>query len=62
MIARDYESPVDTNNDNIYEVTIIVTDEDGNTDDENFTVTVTDITESVAYTINPINDTTIIIG
>ncbi len=45
MIARDYESSADTNTDNIYDVTLVATDDDGNTDSEAFTVSVTDIDE-----------------
>jgi hypothetical protein len=40
MIARDYENPVDANVDNVYELTITATDEDGNFATENWTVTV----------------------
>ena len=31
MVARDYESPADANSDNVYEVTLVATDDDGNT-------------------------------
>jgi hypothetical protein len=40
MIARDYENPVDANVDNVYELTITATDEDGNFAMENWIVTV----------------------
>jgi hypothetical protein len=56
MVARDFEVPADANTDNIYEVTIIATDVDNNTDSETQTVTVTDASETVAFTINPIAD------
>lgn len=41
MVARDYEAPVDANTDNVYEVSITATDSDGNSDSEDWTVTVT---------------------
>ncbi len=59
MIARDYENPADANTDNIYELTITATDSDGNNDSESWTVTVDDVTETVAFTINAISDTNI---
>ena len=40
MIARDYENPIDANEDNVYELRITATDEDGNFATENWTVTV----------------------
>ena len=39
MIARDFESPADANTDNVYEVTLVATDDDGNSASEAFTVT-----------------------
>ena len=59
MIARDYESAADNNSDNIYEVTLVVTDDDGNTDSEAFTVTVNDQVEVAAYTIDAIANTNV---
>ena len=56
MVARDFEVPADANTDNIYEVTIIATDVDNNTDSETQTVTVTDAAETATFTINPIAD------
>ncbi len=56
MVARDFEVPADANTDNVYEVTIIATDVDNNTDSETQTVTVTDVTETATFTINPIAD------
>ncbi|CAB9544058.1 Cadherin domain protein [Bathymodiolus brooksi thiotrophic gill symbiont] len=56
MVARDFEVPADANTDNIYEVTIIATDINNNTDSETQTVTVTDVTETATFTINPIAD------
>ncbi|CAC9958239.1 Cadherin domain protein [uncultured Gammaproteobacteria bacterium] len=57
MVARDFEVPADANTDNVYEVTIIATDINNNTDSETQTVTVTDVTETATFTINPIADT-----
>jgi gliding motility-associated-like protein len=45
MLARDYENPVDANTDNVYEVTIKVTDSNGNSDTEDWTVEITDDAE-----------------
>ena len=46
MVARNFESPADANTDNAYEVTIVAADDDGNTDSEVQTVTVTNVTEA----------------
>ena len=54
MIARDYEAPQDAGADNVYEVTLLATDADGNDDDESFTVTVTDVEEAAVFTIDSI--------
>ena len=54
MVARDYEAPQDANADNVYEVTLLATDADGNDDDESFTVTVTDVEEAAVFTIDSI--------
>ena len=59
MVARDFESPADANADNVYEVTLVATDDDGNTDSEDFTVTVTDVAETATFTIDAIADTTV---
>ena len=56
MIARDFESPADTNADNAYEVTIVATDSEANTDSETQIVTVTDVVE-----LGKLNDTGIIL-
>ena len=45
MLAQDFESPNDANDDNIYEVTLVATDSDGNIARAPHTVTVTDVTE-----------------
>ena len=41
----DYEDPVDDDRHNDYELTVVATDEDGNSDRLSFTVTVTDVNE-----------------
>ena len=46
----DFESPVDDGSDNEYELTVIVTDEDGNVDELSFTITVTDVNEGPEVT------------
>ena len=51
MAARDFESPVDADADNVYEVTVRATDDDENTVAESFTVTVTDVRETVTLGI-----------
>ena len=43
--APDYESPTDSGNDNVYEVTVEATDEDGETGRMEVTVTVTNVTD-----------------
>ena len=45
---KDYENPTDANKDNVYEVTLTVTDEAGNTDSESWKVTVTDVAGDAA--------------
>jgi hypothetical protein len=59
MVARNFESPVDANMDNIYELTITATDDDENTDSESWTVTVDDVVEVTSFTINAIGDAAI---
>ena len=59
MIARDYETPVDANTDNIYQLSITVTDTDGNSDSEAWNVTVADVTETATFSINAINNVSI---
>ena len=41
----DFESPADANRDNEYELAVVATDDEGNTDRVDFTITVTDINE-----------------
>ena len=43
--APDYESPVDSDRDNVYEVTVVVRDSAGNTDEQAVTVKVTNLEE-----------------
>ncbi|MCP3670203.1 MAG: hypothetical protein GY814_07185, partial [Gammaproteobacteria bacterium] len=50
MAAQDYESPADLDGNNVYEVTLIATDEDNNSASQAFSVTVTDVTESITPT------------
>ena len=59
MVARNYESPADSDTDNTYALTITVTDADNNSDSEAWVVTVADVTETVSFTINAIADVTI---
>jgi gliding motility-associated-like protein len=59
MVGRNYENPVDANTDNVYELTITATDDDGNSDSEDWTVTVQDVVEVVSFTIDAIADVTI---
>ena len=59
MVGRDYENPADSDTNNTYEVTITVTDIDGNTDSEDWIVTVENATEVVPFVINAIPDVTI---
>ena len=59
MAARDFESPVDDDTDNIYEVTVRVTDADDNTTTKAITVTVTDVRESATLTITGLSNATV---
>ena len=59
MEARDHENPVDSDTNNTYALTITVTDIDGNTDSEDWIVTVENATEVVPFVINAIPDVTI---
>ena len=56
MIARDYEAPVDGDEDNTYQITIKATDSDDNQSSEALQISVTDVTELANFTINVIND------
>ena len=59
MVARDFESPVDDDTDNIYEVTVRVTDADDNTATKAITVTVTDVRETATLTITGLSNATV---
>ena len=59
MVVRNYESPVDSDTNNTYALSITVTDADGNTDTESWPVTVADVIEAANFTINPIEEITI---
>ena len=48
----DFENPTDSNSDNVYEITVVATDEQGLTDSFDVTVTVTNHAESVEPTIS----------
>ena len=48
----DYESPGDANRDNDYKVTIVVTDTEGNTDEHDVTVSVTNVEETGTVTLS----------
>ena len=48
----DYESPGDSGGDNVYEVTLVVTDSKGNSDEQEVTVKVTNIEEAGVVTLS----------
>ena len=48
----DFENPADSNSDNVYEITVVATDEQGLTDNFDVTVTVANHAESVEPTIS----------
>jgi uncharacterized protein (TIGR02145 family) len=56
MVARNFESPVDANTDNVYEVSIFATDSDGNTDNENQKITIADAIDIANFSINAFTD------
>jgi gliding motility-associated-like protein len=56
MIARDYENPLDNGSNNTYEVSIIATDADNNSDSEDWIVTITDVVEIASFSIQTINN------
>ena len=51
-IPPDFESPTDADRDNVYELTVVVTDDQGLTDSVDVTVTVTNDAEGVEPTIS----------
>ena len=48
----DFESPADADRDNVYELAVVATDDEGNTDRVDFTITVTNHNEGVEPTIS----------
>ncbi|GAA4274311.1 BspA family leucine-rich repeat surface protein [Aquimarina gracilis] len=56
MIARDFEAPADANSDNVYEVSIIATDDDANSASEDWKVTILNVNEIATFTIDVIAD------
>ncbi len=60
MIGRDFESPSDTDTDNVYELSITATDSDGNTAIQSWQVTVTNVVEAVSFTIDAITAASIV--
>ena len=56
MVARDFESPADSGSNNVYNYTLIATDDDGNSDSLAVAVTVTDVTESASLSLSGIAD------
>ena len=48
----DFESPADSDRDNTYELAVVATDDEGNTDRVDFTITVTNHNEGVEPTIS----------
>ena len=48
----DYESPGDSGGNNVYEVTVVVTDSKGNTDEQDVTVKVTNVEEGGTVTLS----------
>jgi len=58
--SKDFENPLDENQDNIYELRIRVTDSDGNLDEEEFTVSIINQLENASFEISLITDTTFV--
>ncbi|SHK98548.1 surface protein, partial [Reichenbachiella agariperforans] len=52
MIARDFEGPLDNDTDNIYEVIIRATDEDGNFDEEDWVVEINNLNDNLPIADN----------
>ena len=50
--APDYEAPGDSGRDNVYEVTVVVTDTKGNSDEQDVTVKVTNVEEPGTITLS----------
>ncbi|MFC1234933.1 hypothetical protein [Vibrio sp. F74] len=56
MIGRNYEVPEDNGNNNVYNITLRATDNDGNNTDKAFTITVKDVKESSTITLGNIQN------
>lgn len=54
--ARDFETPTDANTDNVYEVTVLVSDGVGGTDTQDISVTVTDVVEGSVVVVDTTSD------
>lgn len=54
--ARDFESPADANTDNVYEVTVQVSDGVGGIDSQDISVTVTDVVEGNVVVVDTTSD------
>ncbi len=52
VVPPDFESPADADHDNTYELAVVATDDDGNSDRVDFTITVTNHNEGVEPTIS----------
>jgi hypothetical protein len=57
ITARDFESPADSGANNTYEVVVTATDAAGNATNQTLTVTITNLNEAPAITINSSNST-----
>ena len=55
----DFESPADSDRDNAYELTVVATDDEGNSDRVDSTITVTDVNEPPVVTLNGTATTTV---
>ena len=55
----DFESPADANRDNEYELAVVATDDEGNTDRVDFTIAVTDINEGPQVSLQGTATTTV---
>ncbi len=56
ITSPDFENPTDANTDNVYEITVTVTDGAGDNDSENITVTVLNLPETADFEIDDIDD------
>lgn len=56
MNPRDYEDPQDNGNNNVYDITLRATDNDGNIEGKGFTITVKDVIEGSTITLGNIKD------